>query len=70
MFERFTASFRLLPAGQKPGLLWADDRLVAADGYRELAGRFAGCSFENGIYRLHDETTGPLGGAWIAESFP
>ncbi len=39
-------------------------------GYPELAGRFAGCSFENGIYRLHDEGTGPRGEAWIAEAFP
>jgi T6SS immunity protein Tdi1, C-terminal len=70
MFDRFVVSFRFLPAGQVPGLLWADDRLLAVAGYRELAGTFAGCSFENGIYRLHDEGTGPRGEAWIAESFP
>lgn len=70
MFERFAASFRLLPAGQAPGSLWADGRLLAVAGYRELAGRFAGCSFENGIYRLHDEGSGPRGDALIAESFP
>jgi Domain of unknown function (DUF1851) len=70
MFERFAASFRLMPAGQVPGVLWADDRLLAAAGYRELAGRFAGCSFNDGIYRLHDEGTGPRGEAWITESFP
>jgi Domain of unknown function (DUF1851) len=70
MFERFTASFSLLPAGQVPGLMWADDRLMTAAGYPELAGRFAGCSFQNGLYRLHDERTAPRGEAWIAESFP
>lgn len=70
MLERFVARFRLLPAGQVPGVLWANDRLLAVAGYRELAGRFAGCSFENGIYRLHDEGTGPRGKTWIAESFP
>jgi hypothetical protein len=70
MFERFTASFRMQPAGQKPGLLWADERLLGVVGYRELAQRFAGCSFENGIYRIHDGVSGPTGEAWIAESFP
>jgi hypothetical protein len=70
MFERFAASFRPLPAGQVAGPLWRDDRLLAVAGYPELAGRFAGCSFENGIYRLHDAVTGPRGAAWIAGSFP
>jgi hypothetical protein len=70
MFERFAASFRLLPAGQCPGPLWRDDRLLPIAGYPELAGRFAGCSFENGIYRLHDARTGPQAETWIAESFP
>jgi hypothetical protein len=70
MFERFVRSFRLLPAGQVPGPLWHDDRLLACAGYAGLARRFAGCSFENGIYRLHDAGTGPRGEAWIAESFP
>jgi hypothetical protein len=50
--------------------LWADDRLLTVTGYTELASRFAGCSFENGIYRLHDEQTGPRGEVWIAEAFP
>jgi hypothetical protein len=70
MFERFAHSFRLLPAGQVPGPVWGDDRLLAVAGYTELADRFAGCSFENGLYRLHDEETGPRGMTWIAESFP
>jgi hypothetical protein len=70
VFEHFAISFRLLPAGQAPGSLWADDRLLAVAGYPELAGRYAGCSFENGIYRLHDAGTGPRGEAWIAQSFP
>lgn len=70
MFERFAASFRLLPSYQVPGSPWADVRLTAVTGYRDLAGRFAGCSFENGIYRLHDAVTGPRGEALIAESFP
>lgn len=70
MSEQFVDRFRLLPAGQVPGPLWRDDRLLASVGYRELAGRFAGCSFEDGIYRIHDAATGPRGLAWLAESFP
>jgi hypothetical protein len=40
---------------------------MAAAGYFE---RFAGRSFENGLYWLHDEETGPEGAALIAEAFP
>src|SRR5438128_1135977 len=70
MFERFRAAFRLLPPDQTPGPVWADDRLISANGYAELAGMFAGCSFENGLYRLHDASSGPRAAAQIAEAFP
>jgi hypothetical protein len=50
--------------------MWRDDRLLSAVGYSEFAGRYAGFSFENGLYRMHDEKTGPRGEAWIAGSFP
>jgi hypothetical protein len=70
MFEEFAERFRVVPAGQVPGSVWRDDRLLLADGYSELAGMFAGVSFENGLYRLHDAETGPCGAAWISESFP
>lgn len=70
MFERFAAKFCLQPVSQVPGLVWRDDRLRAAAGYLELAARFARCSFENGIYRLHDARTGPRAQEWVAESFP
>jgi Domain of unknown function (DUF1851) len=70
MFDRFAASFRLHAPGQKAGSPWADERLLGVAGYMQLAGGFAGCSFENGIYRLHDEATGPRAVSWIADSFP
>jgi hypothetical protein len=70
MFETFSGRFRVVPAGQVPGPAWRDDRLLLTAGYSELAGMFAGVSFENGLYRLHDADTGPRGAAWIAESFP
>jgi hypothetical protein len=70
MFERFLAAFSVLPAGQVPGEVWRDDRLLVCPGYPELASRFAGCSFENGLYRIHDAVTGPRAAALTAESFP
>lgn len=70
MFERFAASFRVLPEGQVPRPMWRDDRLLTIPGYPELAGRLAGCSFENGVYRLHDAGTAPRAEEWIAEAFP
>lgn len=70
MSERFAASFQVVPGGQVTGPLWCDDRLLAITGYRELARRFAGCSFENGVYRLHDARTGLPADALIAETFP
>ncbi len=70
MFEEFAEHFRPVPAGQVPGSMWRDDRLLGSSGYSELAGVFAGVSFENGLYRLHDAETGPRGAEWIVESFP
>ena len=70
VFDRFIASFRVLPEGQVPGVPWLDDRLVSAAGYRELVERFAGVTFENGLYRLHDDATGPHGAALLADVFP
>lgn len=32
MFDRFAAAFRLDPAGQAAGLLWADERLAVVSG--------------------------------------
>jgi len=70
VFEVFASNFRLLPAGQVAGEPWRDPRLLSLADYPELAARFAGCSFENGLYRLQDARTGPQGEAWIAEAFP
>lgn len=53
MFERFLEGFQLLPPEQLTGVTSQEPRLLSADGYAALADRFAGCSFENGLYRLH-----------------
>jgi hypothetical protein len=70
MFERFAANFPVLPGGQMPGMTSRDDRLLACAGYAELADRFAGCSFENGLYRFHDRLTGPSAAELVTEAFP
>lgn len=70
MFQSFLGEFRLLPSEQAAGAIWRDPRLLAVEGYEALAERFAGCSFESGLYRLHDATSGPLALSWIAEAFP
>jgi hypothetical protein len=70
MFDRFVASFQIEPPGQKAGTLWADDWLLGIAGYLELAGRFARCSFGNGLYRIHDAVTGPAGRIADPHAFP
>ena len=70
MFERFLGSFRLLPAGQSPSVAWRDEVLLGAAGYSELAAVLAGCSVENGLYRLHSADSGPPAAALAAEAFP
>jgi hypothetical protein len=70
VFELFASNFRLLPSGQAGGDTWNDPCLVSLTGYEELAAEFAGCSFENGLYRFHDARTGPRGERWIAGAFP
>ena len=70
MFERFLDEFRVLPPEQVVGRAWREDRLLAVDGYSALAHRFAGCAFENGLYRLHDAASGPGALALISEVFP
>lgn len=70
MFERFLAKFSLSSRDQGAGEIWGDARLLAVQGYAELAERFAGCSFDEGLYRLHDAESGPRALAWITEAFP
>jgi hypothetical protein len=70
MFEKFLGNFQLLPPGQKATPAWQESSLLSTIGYPELADRVAGCTFESGLYRLHDSTTGPLALDWIAGEFP
>jgi hypothetical protein len=70
MFERFGTAYHLTPIEARPRGAWRDERLLAATGYAEFAERFAGCTFDNGLYRCHDEASGPRGYQLIADAFP
>lgn len=70
MFTRFLDAFQPEQPRQIARVVWQEPRLLAADGYLPLFERFAGCSFEKGLYRLHDATSGPLALSWIVEAFP
>lgn len=68
MFETFLASLMLDPGPAEDG--WHDQELDRVAGYLDLIGRFAGRSFEGGLYRLHSSVSGPLGQRLLAASFP
>lgn len=68
-FESFEESWHLVPAGQSAGEPWRDEMLVGVDGYLELTQKYAGCSFENGLYRLHDARTGPQAMKWLSVAY-
>jgi hypothetical protein len=70
VFEPFRRSFAVAPAEQAPAAPWVSGALEFAAGYQELATEFAGCTFENGLYRVHDAAAGRIAQASIAEAFP
>lgn len=49
---------------------WQDDVLERAPGYTDIAGKFAGRSFDGGLYRLHDASSGPMGLGLAQDAFP
>jgi hypothetical protein len=69
MFERFSSLFTADAEVRQVGG-WHDAALEAVAGYSELMGRFAGCSFDGGVYRLHSAISGPVGQELAAAAFP
>src|SRR3954453_19309945 len=49
---------------------WHDAPLMRLRGYAELSERFAGLSFDRGIYRIHDSVSGPKAQALVEQCFP
>jgi hypothetical protein len=70
VFERFLRAFRLTPEDAQPGEPWNEPLLESVRGYTELASRFAGCTFDDGLYRIHDARSGPVAGDEVATAFP
>lgn len=70
MFDQFRAEYAPLRDAGTSGSPWLDDRLMAAAGYAEFAQEFAGASFGGGLYRVHDERTGPHSLSLVTDAFP
>lgn len=70
MFERFQSTFGPRRDASEIGTAWSHRQLLDAAGYATLARDFAGASFGGGLYRVHDNETGPQALAFIADAFP
>lgn len=70
MLERFRAAYAPRRDAVEAGSAWLHERLTEVDGYAAFAREFAGASFGSGLYRVHDDRSGPLALALIADAFP
>ena len=66
----FASRFQLDGAEQGPKRLWRHQELSNLPAYVSFAERFAGCSFEGGLYRVHDELSGPRFLRALSAAFP
>jgi Domain of unknown function (DUF1851) len=69
VFDVFAATFQPDPADARAEP-WHEPQLTAADGYGDFSQRFAGRSFELGLYRFHDSESGPRGADLLRNAFP
>lgn len=71
MFERFREKYApIRDSSSAEGGTWLHMRLLKAEGYAEFAAEFAGASFGGGLYRVHDQQSGPEALTLIAEAYP
>lgn len=71
MFEKFRAKYGAISdAVSAVSNAWRDDGFAGVEGYSEFASEFTGASFGGGLYRVHDDLSGPRGLSLIAEAFP
>lgn len=71
MFDRFrTAYAPVLDKSSSRRAPWKLPELMDIQGYSEFAAEFAGASFRGGIYRFHDDETGPQAATLVREAFP
>lgn len=71
VFGAFEALFPITEAGPVTGAEpWHVPALDAVDGYADFAQRYAGTTFDNGLYRVHDASSAPLAHALLRAAFP
>lgn len=70
MFERFRATYDSQPDSRDVGSIWTHERLKHIAGYSNFAREFAGVTFRGGLYRVHDDQTGPQSLSLVADAFP
>ena len=68
MFERFFSSFKMDPPATIPRP-WSTDGTDPI-AFSELMTRAAGCSFDGGLYRLHDLASSAQADALVRDAFP
>lgn len=69
VFDRFESEFaQTATAGSS--IPWLGDQLGSIPGYGEFSRRWAGATFEGGLYRVVDGTTGPKMAELAVETFP
>lgn len=69
-FERFLSTFGRRAADGPTCDPWANEFALLTPGFAELSRKFAGRTFENGLYRVHDSRSGPEAVSLIAQAFP
>ncbi|MGX9899075.1 T6SS immunity protein Tdi1 domain-containing protein [Arthrobacter sp. SA17] len=70
MFERFRAEYGYLRDAIEVGEPWRHESFSEVEGYADFSSEFSGASFAGGLYRIHDDQTGPLALTLIAQAFP
>jgi hypothetical protein len=70
MYAKFLAAYDSAGAKASSRGPWEEPFLLQKPGYRELTRSFAGVTFDAGLYRIHDASSGPAAQQLVAESFP
>jgi hypothetical protein len=66
----FSSRFHQDGATRESRRPWGNTGLLKVPTYEEFANRFAGLSFNGGLYRVHDDTSGPHGLDSLRGCFP
>ena len=70
MFDQFRSVYAQDQSSDGPTRPWFVNSLVDAEGYVDFAKEFAGVTFSGGLYRIHDEASGPRARGLISDAFP